>query len=632
MVPVRTVGLADTSLRSLVNLSPPAQASLGSLLDVLHSLDSAGLRSIDAWGSMTFDHCLRHLEESPWDRLRGLASHITETPLRMHLRGRCLLGFRPYPWSIVEAFLREAADCGVRSFVVFEPLNDLDSLERIATAVRAAGSSLSLGLVHNTSASEPTDSVSLAGRLAEFHPDSLCVKTAGTLGPRAAGDLVAALREATPLSLEIDFDNGGGLATSAAVAAVQAGADVIHCSATLRGFNLSGVPLLHLLPALFDAGMNPEPDVDALAEVCGSFAALLSPGCATSTGDPHIARAAADFRALAPVPGDLFRQVSERLEERGALARLAEVMTEMARVHAEIGKPELAAPLGQVVATQAILNVLYGARWHVVPDEMKALLRGEYGTIPAPVNGDVIRAVLGEKTAGDAPYYLEPPSLEDSRAALGSLASSTGDALLSILAPDAATAFLEKRTTSLQVDLTRIVSDPAGPRGDWEDEWHDLGPDRVRELVTLLEASTVEEVTVENKGTRVTVRKASRAAPESFELAPAGGAAPTAGPGGDYMPAVFSASSPEEQSAANGREVICASMVGTFYRSSGPESESFVDVGQHVDSGDVLCVLEAMKLMNEMVADSSGTIAAILVEDGMAVEYGQPLFLLDADN
>ena len=148
MAPVRKVGLADTSLRSLPYLTPPARASIGSLLAALRSLDKAGLRSIDAWGDMTFDHSLRVLGESPWERLRALADNVTATPLRLHLRGRCLLGFRPYSWSVVEGFVRQAADCGVRSFLVFEPLNDLEALERTAAVVRATGASLALALVH----------------------------------------------------------------------------------------------------------------------------------------------------------------------------------------------------------------------------------------------------------------------------------------------------------------------------------------------------------------------------------------------------------------------------------------------------------------------------------------------------
>ena len=148
MAPARKVGLADTSLRSLPHLTPPARASIGSLLTALSTLDKAGLRSIDAWGDMTFDHSLRVLGESPWERLRVLADNVTATPLRLHLRGRCLLGFRPYSWSVVEGFVKQAVDCGVRSFLVFEPLDDLEALARTAAIVRATGASLTLALVH----------------------------------------------------------------------------------------------------------------------------------------------------------------------------------------------------------------------------------------------------------------------------------------------------------------------------------------------------------------------------------------------------------------------------------------------------------------------------------------------------
>ncbi len=612
MAPVRKVGLADTSLRSLPYLTPPARASIGSLLTALRSLDKAGLRSIDAWGDMTFDHSLRVLGESPWERLRALADNITATPLRLHLRGRCLLGFRPYSWSVVEGFVQQAADCGVRSFLVFEPLNDLEALERTAAAVRATGAGLALALVHTGPSHDPSASVALARRLVQMEPDSLCVKTAGFLGPRAAGELVAALRESVPSTLEVDLDHGSGLAAAAAVTAAAAGADIVHCSAAPVGLDPSGVPLVGLLPALLDAGMVPEADVEGLVALGESLAAWLAPGCSVSAVDEDIARAAADFRSLADVPGDLFRQLGERLEEQGALARFPEVLQEMAKVRAEVGAPALVAPIGQVVATQAILNVIYGARWQVVPDEMKALLRGEYGHPPAPPVPEIARAVLGEGLEEDLRATPAAPSLDDYREGLGMQGATDSEALLQALAPDAAAAFLKKRLTALRVDLSRAVpAHGASPPG-WEDEWHDLGPERVRELVSLLEASAVDEVTVENKGTRVTVRKSS-SAPETS-------VAETSAPGEAGV-----------EDAVEGRSVIRASMVGTFYRSPAPETDPFIDVGQHVEKGDVLCVLEAMKLMNEMIAESSGTIAAILVEDGTAVEYGQPLFLIDSD-
>jgi pyruvate carboxylase subunit B len=181
MAPVRTVGLADTSLRSLVSVTPAARASIGSLRAVLRILDGAGYRSIDAWGDMTFDHSLRALEESPWERLRALAAHLSSTPLRLHLRGRCLLGFRPYSWSVIEDFVAQATDCGVSAFLVYEPLNDLAALERMAAVVRDAGAGLVLALVHGGRLGEQEESVDIARRLAALDPDAVCLKTAGAL-------------------------------------------------------------------------------------------------------------------------------------------------------------------------------------------------------------------------------------------------------------------------------------------------------------------------------------------------------------------------------------------------------------------------------------------------------------------
>ena len=369
--------------------------------------------------------------------------------------------------------------------------------------------------------------------------------------------------------LEIDLDNGSGLAASAAVAAAAAGADVVHCSAAPLGLDPSGVPLVQLLPALLDAGLEPEADVDALAALGESLADVLAPGCLLPAVDEAIARAMADYRSLADIPGDLFRQLGQRLDEHGALARFPEVLEETMRVRAEVGSPALGPPIGQVVATQAVLNIIYAARWQVVPDEMKALLRGEYGTLSPSAAPEMARAVLGEESEEDLGVTAPAPSLDDYLEALGVPGATESDGLLQALAPDAAPAFLRKRLTALQVDLSRLASTDDVPDPGWDDEWHDLGPERVRELVSLLEASAVDELTVENKGTRVTVRKsATGSEPSRHRIAPQARLDRL----GSTCRQTFLPAGADAEEAAEGRSVIRASMVGTFYRRRAPGS------------------------------------------------------------
>lgn len=625
---MRTIGIADSSLRSLANLAHPERASVGSLRGVLAALDSSGLRSVDIWGHMTFDHSLRHLGESPWERLRALANGLEHTQVRLLLRGRCLVGFRPYSASVVSRFVHEAAGCGVESFLVFDPLNDMDSLRYMAEVVRAEGAHLCLCLIHSRRSSDSGSDTETLHHMAALEPDAVCVRTVGSLGPTIAHEVVAAARQAVPMDLEVDFDNGSGLGLPASIAALEAGADVVHCSAAPQELYASGVPLAQLLAALADAGLQTESREQDLRGLCESLAGVLTPSSIRVEEQPSYARAASDFVSLAEVPGDLFRQVGFRLDERGALDRLPEVLSELNKVRSEIGSPELAPPLGQIVATQAILNVISGTRWQVVPDEMKALLRGEYGSLPEPFAPEFAQAVLAD--AGELEFDNDPPPFEHYEAALATLAESSGDVLLHALAPDFATRFLERRRSALDVDLSRSPSLLQPGEIEWDDQWHDLGPDRVRELVSLLEASEVEEVTVENKGTRVTVRKSSTGPGEVPLSSTREGDSEPLTPR-SYVSRGLIADELEMQAEAEGRELIRASMVGTFYRSSSPDGQPFVNEGVHVDPGDTLCVLEAMKLMNEMVAEAPGTIIAVLVDDGTPVEYGQALFLFEGD-
>jgi oxaloacetate decarboxylase alpha subunit len=324
-----------------------------------------------------------------------------------------------------------------------------------------------------------------------------------------------------------------------------------------------------------------------------------------------------DYRHLARVPGDLVWQLGQRLASMGASERLGEVVAEIGRIRQEVGGPALVAPVAQIIATQAVLNVVYQKRWQLVPDEMKACLRGDYGSPPQPVAQELQQYSAGREPAGAA--AREPSPFEAARQALGELAVLPGDDLLHILAPQAAGQFLQKRRAAGELEGMFGPSQRDEGSSDTADQWEDLGPERVRELMSLLESSTVDELSVENQGTRVTLRKAAPV----FAAAVPGGV--VVQPGDNAVAQVAAPSEVETHYKAT------ASMVGTFYRSAAPGVAPYVEVGAHVDKGDPLCVLEAMKLMNELLSEVSGEILAVLVEDGAAVEYGQPLFLIELD-
>ncbi len=279
-------------------------------------------------------------------------------------------------------------------------------------------------------------------------------------------------------------------------------------------------------------------------------------------------------------------QIVDRLQSQAAVERLPEVLTETVTVRGELGEPALVPPLAQIVATQAALNILYGRRWHIVSDEMKAYLRGAYGRPVMPMSEEVRRFAL----AGDLGPDLTdlPQSLADLRDNQGHLAELDEDLFLHAFAPESAAAFIARRSAARRTDLTASVGEKTAP-SDEDEEWGDLGPERIRDLMSLLEGSNVEEISVENEGTKVTLRKSTSGQSEGS----AGGQA-TAPPSGETA---------GQAGVADLQRLtpVVASMVGTFYAS------------RH----------EAQN------GPTSGTVAAI-GGDGAAVEYGQPLFLIDA--
>lgn len=632
-MPARAVGVADTTLRSLIYLDPPAHASIGRLIPTLAALDRARFHAIDVWGDMPFEHSLRVLNESPWERLRALSTHITQTPLQMGLRGTSLVGYRPYPPALVDEFVKRAVDCGVRSFVVQDALNDPRNLEIAASAVRATGAGLCLALVHAAGSDRALENtLAMAQNVAQLDPDALCLKTASALGPNAGRRVIKALRAAVSFPLHVDLDNAGGLAAIVSALCIEAGAEVVYASATPSWIDPAAVPVAVVLAGLIDAGIAAPVDAGAVAAVAAALASLT----AATAGSAALIRASeeVDWRERLQVPAAVGHQVAERLHEQGALERLSEVVSEMLRVRAEIGMPTLAQPLAHVVATQAVLNVLYGRRWQVVPDEMKAFLRGTFGRPPTQPAEEVLKMALGDSEDEPSGSLFERSfSLEQLRTRLDGLADSPEDLLLEALAPGEAARFLERRRAARRVDSPAPTLTAEGATAVWEDEWQDLGPQRVRELIALLEASNVDELTIENKGTRVSLRKATQPPGEVT------GAAAGAGPGplgaelapvtGRGAQAAYTAHLPSLAAEDDAVGPVLAPMVGTFHKGPSADAPSYVEVGQHMEKGDVLCILEAMKLMNEVIAEAPGIVTAVLAKEGDAVEYGQPLFLIE---
>jgi oxaloacetate decarboxylase (Na+ extruding) subunit alpha len=581
--------LVDTTIRLLGQEPLAGRVPTADLLGLAELLDTAGYASLEVSGGGVFDSAVRRGVESPWERVRALRER-TETPLGMALRGRFLVGSRPVDAGVARSFVASAAENGIDIFRLHDPLNDVENLREAAEAIAAAGREFDAGLVYSSGRTGEVETlVEQARKLPELGASRVLLHDpTGSLHPAAAGELVRALGEATGLPVGVYLQGAGGSALAAALEAARAGADLIACAlypVALALHRVSGESLAEALAGLGDDGGV---DVRVLWRSCDIVDAHIGDEPVTPLA-PRIAVRAAEYA----LPAGLVAALDTHLRAQAAGDRFDEVLDELARIRLEAGSPPLASPIGQVLASQAMLHVLAASRWTTVVDELRDLVEGHYGTPPGPIDPTVRRAVELLSNGGN-PHA--PVDLDELRATAEGLAASDEELLL-----------LALFGTDAEPLLERIRS--RGRRDDREDlsGVDQSRSERIREIVRIVQESGVGEVTIEDEDFRVTVRRTEEVAPV---LTPA-------------------AAEPAAVSASDGLVRVESPMVGTFYRGPQPGAPAFVEIGDVVASGQTLCLIEAMKLFNELKAEVEGVVREILVENAQPVEFGQPLFELE---
>jgi oxaloacetate decarboxylase alpha subunit len=583
--------LVDTSIRLLSQEPFVGRISTAHILRLAEDLDSAGYAALEVTGGGCFSGAVKRAVESPWERIRALKAR-TSTPLVMALRGTFLVGPRPADADLVRRFILCAAESGIDIFRLHDPLNDVDDLVGPIAAVREAGALVYAGLVYSD-APGGGGLVERARRLSELGADRVLLHDpAGALDPAAAGDLIGRLREASGVPVGLYAQGPGGTALAVAIEAARAGADPI-ATASYPVAMLTQRPAAEVLTqALRGLGLEAGLDREIGWEVARRIEAEIGDAAAVA---PPVSPQVALRAALSSLPAGLVAAVERRLAPLGAADRLDEVLDEVRRVREECGSPPPAAPVGRILATQAIQHVLGARRWTDVDEEMRRLLLGEYGHPPGPVD-ETARAVAEATPAED----VSDLSLEQAREAAGTLATSEEELCLVALFGDGAFPLLE----SLR-GRHRHLSGENGEADAAEGE-------RVQRLIGILEESDLAELSLEDGGVRITLRKADQR--------PLLAAEPPVTPAGPVAGA--------DDGADNSVIRVEAPMVGVFYRASSPSSPPFVEEGARVEVGQTLCILEAMKLFNELKSDHAGVVKRIAVRNADPVEYGQLLFEL----
>jgi oxaloacetate decarboxylase alpha subunit len=593
--------LVDTTIRLLGQEPLAAVLPTSAQLELAEILDGAGFAYLEVSGGGCFESAVKRGVESPWERIRAIRAR-TKTPLALALRGRFLVGSRPVGGDFVRRFVASAAESGIDVFRLHDPLNDVSNLREASEAITAAGREFDAGLVYSPGPSGDTDAlVAQAERLPELGAARVLIHDpSGSLEPHRVRELVEAIRDAGNLPVGFYCQGAGGGALAAAVEAARAGVDLLACAVypvALVLHRASGEAVSSVLGGL---GLPTGVTADALWRASDLVDEHISDQPVAPLA-PRIATRAAEHS----LPAGLIAAIDLNLRTQGAGDRLDEVIAELETIRGEVGSPPLAAPIGQVLASQALLHVLAAERYQTVVDELRALVQGRYGSPPAAISPVVERAVA---LLSDGSPAGDTPDLDELRKRHKGLAASEEELLLLALFGDDAEPLLRAiRGRGTQESLEGVGVD-AGRA------------ERIREIVRIVQDSGVGEVTIEDAGLRVTVRRTP-------EVAEGVAAAPSPPPEEETT-----AAAPPAAPLDPGVIRVEAPMVGTFYRASSPGAPPFVEEGDAVGTGQTLCILEAMKLMNEVKAEQEGVVRRIHPENGQPVEYGQLLFELEPVN
>lgn len=612
--------IMDTTIRDGQQSLWATRMPVGDMLPILPKMDRVGYWAIEAWGGATFDTCLRFLDENPWDRLRSIKSKTPNTRLSMLSRGQNLVGYKHYSKDVVNRFIAAAHRNGIDVFRVFDALNDIRNVVDNAEAIKACGGHFEGAISYTLSPVHTLDSFLEYGQqLKDLGADSIAIKDmAGMLTPYRTERIVKAFNAEIGLPIHVHCHYVGGMAPANYLKAAEAGAAIVDTAAAPLAFGNSQPAVEMLVAAMQESRYDTGLDLGLLFEISEYWEEVRKRG--------HYKRGVSSLTHMKvyshQVPGGMMSNLMSQLEIQNAIDRLDDVMEEIPRVRAEVGYPPLVTPLSQIVGTQAVFNVLTGKRWSVVSKEMKDYICGYYGKAPGPMSPEVVNRVVGESDImldpDVAPGSLVTTTFAELEEEIGDLAKTEEDVLMYALFPNEARTYLSKHRTSEKVDFL-LEEESSNTK---EDDYVDIN--QIRELVRAAEESGVGEIVVEEEGARIAVRMpgavaAAPAAPVAA-AAPAAAAAPVAAPAA--APAA-AASHPANWYC------VTSPMVGTFYAAPAPGEPAFVQVGDEVAANQTLCIVEAMKLMNEIGAEEMGTVREVCVEDATPVEFGTPLFYIE---
>ncbi|MDY6800911.1 MAG: pyruvate/oxaloacetate carboxyltransferase [Bacteroidota bacterium] len=637
--------ITDTTLRDGHQSLWATRMRTDDILGIIDTIDAVGYYSLEVWGGATFDVCLRYLREDPWERLRLIKSRAKKTPLQMLLRGQNIVGYKNYPDDLVERFVEKAHENGIDIFRIFDALNDSRNLQAAIKAVQKTGAHAQGTLSYTTSPVHTVEKyVNDARKQIELGIDSLCIKDmAGLLSPTKSKELVTALKENFDIPIQIHCHATSGMAESAYLEGVKAGAGAVDGAiSSMAGF--SSQPPVETIHAIFkETEYDVNLDLDALRKVNKYFAALAPKRIKGRGHEPII-----DAEILVhQIPGGMISNFRSQLEQQDALEKLPEALDEVSRVRKDLGYPPLVTPTSQIVGTQAVMNVITGERYKVIPQEVRNYVKGMYGRPPAPIDPALIKKILGKekpidhRPADDLKNILPTATKNISNP---EWIKNEEDILSYCLFPEVSVEFFkwrahphgQKPKTPADIEIEELGNEKELPKEREVTSTTQVNEnlllntedfERMNNLLETASSMQLNELSIRKGDFQLTLRSGNGSANDYEFTEPVVEQKKPKQP--QQVIKKHETKTAVEEKTGEYRDTIDSVMTGTFYSAPGADKPPFVKEGSKVKEGETICILEAMKLFNEIEAPFYCKIVKILVEDGTLVKKGQPIMAIE---
>lgn len=444
---MKKIQFTETVLRDGQQSLIATRMPTSDMLPILKTMDQAGYHALEMWGGATFDACLRFLNEDPWERLRAIRKEVKSTKLQMLLRGQNLLGYKNYADDVVADFVTKSVENGIDILRLFDALNDVRNLETAIRATKAAGGHCQTAISYTTSQIHTVDYfVDLANKMADLGADSICIKDmAGVLTPQTGYELVSRIKDAVDLPLEVHTHATSGIAEMTYLKVAEAGADIIDTAISSFAGGTSQPATESVAIALEDCGFATGLDLQKVAEIAEHFNPVRDRFREEGLLNPKV-KDIEPKTLIYQVPGGMLSNLLSQLTEQGLQDKYEEVLAEVPKVRADLGYPPLVTPLSQMVGTQALMNVISGERYKLVPSEIKDYVKGLYGQSPAPISDEIKETIIGDAEVITArPADLLAPQLPAFKEEIAEYAKSEEDVLMYALFPQQAQDFLGRR-------------------------------------------------------------------------------------------------------------------------------------------------------------------------------------------